>query len=329
MPLTRGECPRFPWLIATSSLVVAVGCRPAPGEGEPCRRESTSDYGGTAYVECASGLECDRDLCLPIDDREAPRTFGDFVGVYDPAPTSPRRIFEEQGNGAPWAVIDDGRIVAGFDFVTLIDHADGAARTIGERLRENATDSIARTTEEVWALGLLGSTRGYTLPDLSPTPQGIYTGPGAARSLTGNEEGALAWLGEGTVVLSRARDAELETFSLPGTTQSLVLEPGAQIVALQDGRLVSPTGRMLASHEPLTGLHRPLGGPTLAWIDANDATTPTRIVAIEEDGSLSPVITLPLELSSLTRLDVYDARLYLSCEWGLFVSSAPLPALAR
>lgn len=316
--------------IALATFVaLAPGCRPPPGEGEPCRWESTGDYGGTAYVECASGLECDRTLCLPVDGPEAPRRFGEFVGVYDPSSSSPQRIFETAGNGAPWAAIDRARIVVGFDFVYLVDHGGGASRTIGERLVENATDSIAIAGDEVWALGELGSTRGYALPDLAPIRTGLYTGPGEARAIAGNEAGELAWLGEGTAVLSRSRGAELETFPVTGTVQTLVVEPGGRLLALADGRLVSPTGRTVGAHEPLSGLHRPRGGPTLGWIDTNDATTPTRVVIVEEDGAFTPVVTLPIELSSITRIDAVDGHLYLSCEWGLFVSSGPLEALAR
>jgi hypothetical protein len=316
-----------------SKLALAVvvsmplACVAAPGEGEPCRSESTFDYGGSAVVTCGSGLECDRVVCLPPDGPEAPRRFGDFVALYDPRASSPTRIFETEGNGAPWLVLDPSRLAIGGDFIWEVQPAPGSSRVVGERLRENQTDSLASTGTELWALGVLGSTRGYSLPDVTPLGTGLYLGPDGGRMIAGNEAGELAWLGAGEVVLTRDRGAVRETVALPGTTQGLVVEPGWAVVALQDGQLVSPTGRGLAPHEALSGLHRPLGGPTLAWIDPNDATTPTRVVAIDEDGRLVPIVELPIELSSLTGIDAHEGHLYLSCEWGLFVSAEPLLGL--
>jgi hypothetical protein len=314
-------------LALTVVVSVPLACVAAPGEGEPCRRESTFDYGGSAVVTCGSGLECDRLLCLPPDGPEAPRRFGDFVALYDPSSSSAERIFETEGNGSPWRVLDASRLVMGGDFIREVRPAPGSSRVIGERLRENQTDSLASTGTELWALGVLGSTRGYSLPDLTPLSMGLYLGPDGGRMIAGNEDGELAWLGRGEVVLTRERGAVRETVALPGTTQGLVVEPGWAVVALQDGQLVSPTGRGLAPHEALSGLHRPLGGPTLAWIDPNDATTPTRVVAIDDEGELVPIVELPIELSSLTRIDAHEGHLYLSCEWGLFVSAEPLLGL--
>ncbi|MBN8615855.1 MAG: hypothetical protein J0L92_35000 [Deltaproteobacteria bacterium] len=321
----RGDrCTRF-------ALVCALaGCAPAPGEGEPCLRESTGDYGGTAYVRCADGLECDRTLCLRPDGPEAPRRFGDFEALYDPRreASSPGRLFEESGNGLPFLALDRDRLIVGADFLHVLDHGGASARTVGVRFMENATDSIALTEHELWALGELGSRQGFDRSTLTPLRTGFFPADGEdARGLVGNEAGELAWIEPGAIAVLRSRDSMPERTPTTGTLQRIVVEPGGAVLALSDGQLVAFDGRSIGAHEPLAGLHRPLGGPILGWIDVDDATSPTRVVIVSPDGTLAPLVTLPAELEAVTVIDAHEGRLYVASEWGLFRSLEPIQGL--
>lgn len=288
---------------------LTLACEGEPGEGEPCRRVSGSDFaGGGVRVSCAGDLVCDRTLCLPPDGPEAPRRFGDFEAVYQPGTS--QRLFES-GGGPPVLVLENDPFV----FV-------------------DARVAVARTPWRVFRIG--GDT--LRLPALEA--DGVF--PPLATDpylLAGNEEGDVAVAAdEGIVVARDDPNPGFVTGFLPTDTVhevganafDIAIEPGALVIMLRDGQLSSPNGRTLLPHEPLSGLHRPYGGPTLVWVDPNDATSPTRVMILAEDGSIIPLVTLPDQLDSVGSLDAHDGHLYVAeTGWGLFRSIAPLPELVR